>query len=349
MNRNIRRLKNIFSPMLGIAFILAIPAYGQAQEEGVFLDPQTGDYLIRFKSYTGLIEEGIFYPHTKIEPTVKSKSKLTDDGSIMYRYKVRSGNASKQNLVTVIIYASNAHAAGQISPSGWGGSVAPNLDGNGYIVSWSSLLSKRTKEGDKTALQGLSPNSGMAEFGFYSADLPGVGIMRLRGKASITMLPDEGPDPSSPVGITYHELRQKDFVPRPAAVPLIPVPNPFDAAAVLTSMQKHVNQDMVSMKLIDPAFASQLDQLFQAAIDAAKGGNTVALKSDIKDLRQMLKREHADVGKDDEDWDKDNNDGKNKEKDKSRLIDKLAARVLDFDLRYVAKQITDKKGKDKED
>ncbi len=154
------------------------------------------------------------------------------------------------------------------------------------------------------------------------------------------MLPDEGPDPNSSVGVAYHELRRNDFVPRPVAVPLIPVSNPFDAATVLTSMQKHVNQDLVGMKLIDPTFASQLDRLFQTAIAAAKGGNIVALKSNLKDLRQLLKREHADVDKDDEDGDKDD-DGKNKEKDKSQLIDKLAARVLDFDLKYIQKRLGD--------
>ena len=92
------------------------------------------------------------------------------------------------------------------------------------------------------------------------------------------------------------------------------------------------------MKLIDPTFASQLDRLFQTAIAAAKGGNTVALKGNLKDLRQMLKREHADVDKEDEDWDKED-DGKGKEKDKSRQIDKLAAKVLDFDLKYIQKRL----------
>ena len=53
----------------------------------------------------------------------------------------------------------------------------------------------------------------------------------------------------------------------------------------------------------------------------------------------MLKREYADVDQDDEDWDKD--DDKGKEKDKSRLIDKLAAKVLDFDLKYIQKRLGD--------
>ena len=339
MNRNIFCFFQNFSAFVtSIAFITAIPVYSFAEEEGVFLDSQTGDYLVRFRSYTGLIEEGIFYPHTKIDPSVKSKSKLIDDGLLVYRYKIKNGKASKQALGTVIIYVSNAHTTEQIAPSGWDGSIVPNIGGSGYIVGWSSHISKKTKREDETAAQGLSPGSGTAEFGLRSTDLPGVGTVRLRGRTSITMLPDEGPDPNSSVGVAYHELRRNDFVRRPAAVPLIPVPNPFDADTVLTSMQKHVNQDFVTMKLIDPAFASQLDRLFQTAIAAAKGGNTVALKSNLKDLRHILKREHADVDKDDEDWDKED-DGKDKKNDKTRLIDKLAAKVLDFDLRYIEKQM----------
>lgn len=342
MNRNIFGcFKNVPVFVIGIVLITAIPIYSFAEEEGVFLDPQTGDYLVRFKSYTGLIEEGIFYPHTKVDPTVKSKLKLTDNSSIAYRYKVRNSKTSKQDLDHIIIYASHAYTTDQntailnsptqVIPSGWDGTIAPYIGGSGHIVSWSYRTS------NKSGPQGLPPGSGTAQFGFRSFDLAGVGMVRFAGRAPITMIPDEGPAMDSEAGKKLNELEVNDFVPRPAAVPLIPVPNPFDVAAVLTSIQKHVNQDLVGMKLIDPTFASQLDRLFQTAIAAAKGGNTVALKGDIKDLRRMLKSEHADVDKNDEDEGKNNDDAK--EKNKFRLIDKLAAKVLDFDLKYIQKRL----------
>ncbi len=174
MNRNIFCcFQNISAFVISIAFITAMPVYSFAEEEGVFLDPQTGDYLVRFKSYTGLIEEGIFYPHTKIDPTVKSIPKLLDDESLVYHYKIKNSKANKQALGTVIIYVSNAHTTGQITPSGWDGSIVPNIGGSGYIVGWSFRTSKKSKGENETAVQGLSPGLGTAEFGFRSADLPG--------------------------------------------------------------------------------------------------------------------------------------------------------------------------------
>jgi len=152
---------------------------------------------------------------------------------------------------------------------------------------------------------------------------------------------DEGPRGEFGKQVAELEHPERNSVPRTAAVPLIPVPNPFDPAAVLTSVQKHVNQDLVAMKLVDPAFAFQLDRMLQAAIAAAKGGNTVALKSNLKDLRHMLKREHADV--DAEDDDKDDGENDDQQKAKVRLIDKLAAKVLDFDFKYVEQRLSGKR------
>lgn len=125
-------------------------------------------------------------------------------------------------------------------------------------------------------------------------------------------------------------------VPRLAAVPRIPAGQPFDPVLTLTGIQKHLNQDLVSLKLVDPVFASQLDRSLQAALDAAKLNNTRALKDHPKDLRRALKKEHDDVDKEDHD---DDDEGKPK---KSGLIDKLAARVLDFDIKYVEKRVSGK-------
>lgn len=302
----------------------------KAEEEIFFINPDTGNYHIRYKNDFGEISDVIFIPATKIDPMLTSKFK--DKGEkINFRYKVRNGTMGRQSLIGVRFSASNIYKTTQTNPSGWEGTILPNIGGTGFFVNW--------HYGDlNTEISGLRPGQSQSGFGIESPDLPGIGIVRLNGNTPIQGFPDEGPDPESPVGKQFTELHSNDFVPRPAAVPLIPVPNPFDAAAVLTSMQKHVNQDMVSMNLIDPAFASQLDRLFQTAIAATKGGNTVALKGNLKDLRQMLKREHADVDQDNEDWDKDD-DGKGKEKDKSRLIDKLAAKVLDFDVKYIQKRL----------
>ena len=157
--------------------------------------------------------------------------------------------------------------------------------------------------------------------------------MSLTGSAPISEFRDDGPDHTTAVGIAYHKLRQNDFVSRFVAVPRIAVPTPFDAAVVLAGIQQHIKTDMLSMQLVDAAFVAQLDPWFASAIDAAKRNNTAGLRHAIKELRQLLKQEHADVDKDD---DQDDDD---KEKKVKSRIDKLAARVLDFDLKCVEKRV----------
>jgi hypothetical protein len=315
---------------LSFGILAVMPA--KAQEESFAIDPNTGDYHIRYKSvYDGDLVEVTFVPATKIDPVLISKFNISDRSNIDYRYKVRNGTQGRQPLIGFRLSTPTVNTNSQVIPPGWDGNILANIGKAGASVNWhySDLGSESS---------GLRPGQSQSGFGIVSSDLPGIGTARLHGNTPIQGFPDPGPDPDSPVGKQFNELHSKNFVPRPAAVPLIPVPNPFDAAAVLTSMQKHVNQDLVTMNLIDPAFASQLDRLFQTAIAAAKGGNAVALKGNLKDLRQMLKREHADVDKDNEDRNN-NDDDKNKEKDKSPLIDKLAAKVLDFDLKYIQKRL----------
>jgi hypothetical protein len=63
------------------------------------------------------------------------------------------------------------------------------------------------------------------------------------------------------------------------------------------------------------------------------------VRHQIKELRKLLKQEHADVDKDDEGDDFEDD----KEKKPAGRIDRLATRVLDFDLKYVEKRLEEKK------
>jgi len=159
--------------------------------------------------------------------------------------------------------------------------------------------------------------------------------MRFRGAAPTLAFPDEGPKKEIADQLDLLTDPIKNSVHKIASVPRISVPSPYDATTVLTNIQKHLDQDLVTMKLVEPALAAELDRRLETAIAAAKSGNGAALKADLKEVRKILKRECQDLDKDD-DGDRDD-DGKAK-KSKPR-VDKLAARVLDFDLEYVEKRV----------
>jgi len=316
-------------------FVGAGPTVIAATEEGIFLDPATGDYTVRYTGYGGVVSEITYYPHTKIDPTVKSKVMDTNDGSIVYRYRVKNGKDSKQNLISLRVTSSQAIVDSQNAPPGWDAginpvsSAHPLYGGVGNFVSWGFVNKLALREGIST--KGLLPGASQ-EFEFRSLLLPGAGVMNLWGSAQLTRFPDDGPDYRTAVGQALNKLLQNDFISRFVAVPRIQVPDPYEAVTVLTNIQKHLATDLVSMKLVDPSLVAQMDPWFAAAIDAAKRNNTEGLRHALKELRRLLKQQHPDV-EDEEDKDVDDR------RTGSARIARLAARVLDFDLRFVERRV----------
>ena len=154
------------------------------------------------------------------------------------------------------------------------------------------------------------------------------------GAGDILSFPDDGPLDDSAILAELDRLRNNDFIVRNAAVPSIAVPVPFDAAILLDRIRTQVDT-WPSKKLLDPAFAAQLDRYLVAAADAYRRNEPKVGKEHIELLRKMLEREHKYLDHDDED-----NDDTPEHKTATRLtIDRLAARVLDFDLRYVLKRM----------
>jgi hypothetical protein len=320
-----------------------------APGEGISFDPSTGDYTVSYfvvlDDGTNLLQKTIFEPATKIEPSVQSKFRLEDADIVIYRYTVLTSSRSRQMLGTVrfdllsringsqtfpanISPATDAQMGSIIdankkalaTPAGWNGNDFPNNAG-GDRVSWNPINNR-----------GLQPGASLTGFGFSSQYLPSIDSVALQGvrKRRVTYA---GAGPQGDVKQQFDALRQNDFVPRNAAVPTIAVPNPFDAAALLDSIRTQV-ATWPSKKLLDPAFAAKIDSSMVAAANAYRLNNSRAGKENIDSVRSLLAHEHNFLDHDDED-----NDDTAEHKAATHLtIDRLAARALDFDLRYVLKR-----------
>lgn len=311
--------------------------------EGVVLDLETGNYVITYEAADELRPQGlyqtIYVPATKINPSVKSYFRERErPDAIVYNYKVKNGKDSKQNLGGILMVSVSHAYPGLGGPRGWNGSIITNVDGPGFRIGWHYSGSED--------LGGIAPGAALGGLEFKSSDLPGIGIMQLRGATPIKAYAGYGP--SQEIADQIKEINRKNFVPRTVVLPKIPVPSPFDAAAVLTSLRKHVKDDFVKMQLIEPEFASKLDLGFASAIETAKLGSTEGLRIELKALRRMLKGfgeteadEHAAKKKDDSD----DHEDKAKTGDRPHPIAKLAARVLDFDLKYIEKRIEPSHGR----
>lgn len=321
--------------------------------ESIVLDPNTGDYTLTYWDYPNSIKKrqmrhAIFVPATKIDPVVKSTFKFREEGVIAYTYRVTNGAKSRQSLVVMVFdpvtnivsalplpkneqdvdpntieQINQAGVDALTTPREWFG-TASTSDVGGLRIGWSYLNTRSINDG-------VLPGNTQGGFGFTSRDIPGIGIVQLSGHAPVPMFPAEGP--SGELGKEFDLIEQNDFVPRNAATPTIIVPVPYDAAVLLDRIRIHV-ATWPGKQLLDPAFAAQLDRYMTAAANAYRSNQLKVGSEHIESLRKLLEHEHRFLDRDDED-----NEDTAEHKAATRLsIDRLAARVLDFDLRYVLKR-----------
>ncbi|MHB9118372.1 MAG: hypothetical protein ACYC2R_08855 [Burkholderiales bacterium] len=344
------------SPLLGLVLLfISMQTIGALPGESIVLDPSTGDYTITYWDYPGdpdaRIRQAVFVPATKIDPLVKSTFKLREGGTIFYTYRVTNGVKSRQPLIAMlfdpvtdivsavplpkrqqdvdlntIAQTDRAGVAALATPDGWIGRSTTSRAG-GLRIGWSY-------EDLNTDADGLASGKKQSGFGFSSKDLPGIGIAQLDGNAPVPMFPAEGP--ADELAKEFEPIEQNNFVSRNAAIPTIAVPNPFDPAVLLERIQTHAHT-WIARKLLDPAFSAQLDRFFLAAVNAYRSNQPEAARKSLKAMREYIKQEHADSDREDDGDDK--GDDKEKNKSKQILIDKLAARILDFDLKYVMKRM----------
>lgn len=331
--------------------------YAQAYPgESIVFDPVTGNYTITYwdaEEPAGL-EQTTFVPATKIVPTIRSKFRLDETSFVVYSYTVSNEASAKQAIVSLSLeqparikgerdfpaitatakeveQAIFANMSALDSPKNWSGNIYGD-PGYSRIV-WSP---------DERKTGGVKAGRTRAGFGFSSLALPGMSEAQMKGEGAIFGYAGDGPVMDSAIRPELDRLRENNFIARPAAVPTIAVPTPFDPDVTLERIQTHTHT-WIAKQLIDPAFSAQLDRYFQSAISAYRLNQPKVGKKHIQTMRELIKKEHADADREDDNDDQ----GENGDDDKTKraLIDKLAARILDFDLKYVAKRM----GGDKDD
>jgi hypothetical protein len=304
--------------------LLGVAAMAPAAEERIVLDQSTGNYVITYK-VQGKLERTVFVPANKIEPTVTSIFTATARGSVVYRYQIENKETSPQDVALFMLNAADINSS-LVTPPGWDGNVVPNFYGTGLRIGWSYQ--------SQDPIQGLAPGLGQGGFGFESNALPGIGVVRLFGATPILRFADHGPRQAIADQLDKLQNETKNSVPRPAAVPLIPNPDPFEAADVLSHIQDHV-KELAAMELVEPVFAGRLDAMFTTAINALARHDTESAISYINALREIIREaqavEDAKQGGEDE--------GKEEKISLHRPIPPLAARIVSFDLAYVQEHL----------
>ena len=145
-------------------------------QEGITLDHQTGNYIVTYKDGYGFYNSVIFESATKIEPVLKSKFHHHNSANtIIYKYRLKNGIRSKQNINMLLTHISNINPGGPTGPKNWDGRTIPTLTDSTLRLSW-------TYDGEEH-LGGLAPSRSIGEFKVESNDLPGISVMEITGAA----------------------------------------------------------------------------------------------------------------------------------------------------------------------
>ncbi len=353
---------NFIKLLLTLLIVIPVTANALSPGEGIVLDPSTGDYLINYIGEKGRLIQSRFEPSTKIDPTLLSAFS-NQNGLIRYSYIVRNGIKGKQPLIGLEIDGVSNIQSSTYLPKTWQETdllmkkLAANPAQLEQMISAASNAVEKPKDWschvmplgetleagfripcsfdnlDDAKHNGLQLGQTQAGFGFASLDLPGIGAGHLTGFGDMgPSFVDEGPSDEG-MSNQLNRLQFSDFVALNAAVPTIAVPVPFDAAVLLDRIRSQI-LSWPNKQLLNSTFATQLDHHLVAAADAYRHNQIKAVREHIQTLHDMLKREDKEL---ENEWYEDKrNEIKNAQ---HVLINQLAARVLDFDLRYVLKRL----------
>lgn len=283
----------------------------------------------------------IFVPATKIDPIVESDFVYRPGRrEVQYAYRIANGRGAKQALVRIAIEPLSTVSALMLPLPGGAGRDAERTaqfeaTASGALISpdhWSGTLSALAGPGLRIVWQldaapgarGVAPGRAQSGFGLPADDLPGVALARLRGNAP--PLRFGGHWPPGDIGDRLRYLTAHDYVTRPVAVPAITLPDPYDSAALIGRIQAQMHT-WIALGLLDPLFADRLDHHLEYAADELRNGWTRDARYDLDAVHLLLALQYPSL------------EGKagpaHLLKPAAMQIDVVAARVLDFDLKYV--------------
>ncbi|GKS86170.1 hypothetical protein AVMA1855_18480 [Acidovorax sp. SUPP1855] len=230
---------------------------------------------------------------------------------------------SKRNFETKIIKA----------PTGWSGNlrVDENVGQTSFV--WTPGL----KDTDP---DGISPGKTQDGFVVTRVELPGMARAKLTGATPEPWGLDNLPD--TPYwNQKIDEIQDLDYVLVPVLAPVIPVPTPYSGAELARRLKTHV-QSWVKYEHIHADVLTRLNRQFDVLIPALEMNNQPTARAAVAAMRKECTDHHRDLV-----------DAKAGEDDDTQVsvalprtpaqrsatptpaFDRLAARALMFDLRYL--------------
>jgi len=262
-------MKNIF--ILGCLCATVLVAH--AQQDTLFLDPSTGNFVIQYIGDADTIVTVIFEPATKVNPLLSAHVRTVQGtDSLIYQYAIANGENSKQNLhsfqleyqADVVDATSNRWHSGKVTR------FELRTFESGVVVD----AMRWRWAGD----QGLEPTWSVNGFGLKSIGLPGVVDAYFQGKVKVLAFPDYGPGVKVDTLVRKLRLFPSNRVTRRTVGPVSP-PSPFVPLQFVDTIISHKHQALELGWIDNEGIAKSLEAKLENVKKQLERDNTKTAKN----------------------------------------------------------------------
>ncbi len=219
------------------------------------------------------------------------------------------------------------------APKGWSASLRIDEKVSQTSFVWTPGL----KDSDP---DGISPGRAQDGFIVTRPELPGMARAKLTGSTEEPWGLDNLPD--TPYwSQKINEIQDLDYVLVPVLAPVIPVPTPYNGAELARRLKAHV-QTWLKYGHINADVLARLNRQFDVLIPALEINNKQAARAAVADMRKECADRNPELGDDKAGEDDDNHYAEALPRTPAQrsaapalTLDRVAARVLVFDLRYL--------------
>lgn len=320
-----------------------------------YQDPETSQWIRK-----------TYIPQNAISPTVQSTLNSTH-ALLVYRYRVTNRQDAKQLIdalriwgIPLIYKIPNLPpvTAGVTDTDKWTAqywaqlNIKRRFEKNTITAprGWSAALRVDERAGQTSFVwtpglkdtdpEGIKPGQSQEGFAVYRPELPGLARAKLTGSTEEPWGLDNLPD--TPFWREkIREIQDRDYVLVPVMAPIIPIPDPYNAAELARHLRAHV-QTWLKYGHISKDVLLHLNQQFDALIPALENGNRRAANSAIEALIKACRHHHPSLSDLHIHMDDDHHDAQSMpghpsspQRFRSLGIDRLAARALAFNLQYI--------------
>lgn len=337
-----------------------------AQDSAVY-DAQQNVWKLYYQDpETALWVNKTYIQQNAIKPSIKSAVQASGS-QYVYRYRVSNRRDAKQAIDLIRIWGIPlVYTIPNLPPvtanmrtdmDGWTkqnwAQLAAKRNFESSVVKapkgWSAGLRVDDKEGQTSFVwtpglkdtdpDGIEPGRAQGGFVVLRPELPGVARTYLQGGIEEPWGLDVLPETSFWIA-KVNEIQELDYLLVPVLAPIVPIPNPYSGAELARRIKAHV-QTWLTYGHINADVLSRLNRQFEVLIPALEINNKQAARAAVTAVRKECADRNSGLG-DDKAGDDDDHDSVALPRTPAQrnaaptvTIDRIAARALIFDLRYL--------------